>query len=142
MALMRRSPTSLLEDFNRRMENLLGEGNGTGELSTWRPRTDVYQDGDELVFEVEAPGIARDDLDVSIEGNRLTLSGERREEKDVEEGDRNYYRSERFYGSFQRSYTLPGEVDPGDVEAQFDNGILTVRVPRPHGVGQHSIEIE
>lgn len=142
MTLMRRSPTSLLEDFNRRMENLLGEANGAGELSTWRPRTDVYQDGDELVFEVEAPGIARDDLDVSIEGNRLTLSGERREEKDVEEDDRNYYRSERFYGTFQRSYTLPGEVDPGDVEAHFDDGVLTVRVPQVQGAGQHSIEIE
>lgn len=143
MPLARRSPFRLLRDVNQRMEELMSGGDGNGQLSTWSPRTDVYEseDGD-LVFELEAPGLERDDFDVSVEGSRLTISGERRAERNVEDEERDYLRSERLYGRFQRSYTLPRDVDPAEVQARYEDGVLHVTVPEAARRQQHSIEVE
>lgn len=144
MALARRSPFGMLSDFNRMMENMFQEaGNGEEEtaLSRWTPRTDIYEEGDDIVLELEIPGTTKEDLNVSVENNRLTIRGERREEKTVEEEERNYYRSERIYGQFQRSFSLPQDVDAEQIHAEYDEGVLTVRVPKTETSRKHSIQI-
>lgn len=145
MPITRRSPLDLLSDFNRRMEKIMGdEGQGEDPPSTfgrWRPPTDVYRESDHLVFEVETPGLDRSDLDVSYENGRLTVSGERRPRKGVDAEGRKYYRSERLYGTFRRSFVLSDDVDPGEIHAAYDEGILTVRVPRSARSGRHRIDV-
>lgn len=144
MALLRRSPFRLLNQFNRRMEEALSEQEDDGasaSLSQWRPRTDVYEEDEHLTFEVEVPGLDTSDLDVSFENGRLTVSGERRPERDVDEGDRNYYRSERVYGPFQRSFALSQKLDPDKIEAEYEDGVLIIRVPKPEREKRRSIEI-
>lgn len=144
MALLRRSPFRLLNQFNRRMEEALSEqedDGASGSLSQWRPRTDIYEEDDHLTFEVEVPGLDTSDLDVSFENGRLTVSGERRPERDVDEGDRNYYRSERVYGPFQRTFALSQKLDPDKIEAEYEDGVLNIRVPKPEQGKRRSIEI-
>lgn len=145
MPLTRRSPLELLSDFNQRMEQIMGdEGEGEDTPSPygrWRPPTDVYRESDHLVLEVEAPGLDRSDLDVSFENGRLTVAGERRPREDVDEDERKYYRSERLYGRFRRSFVLSDDVDPEGIHAAYDDGILTVRIPRSSRSGSHRIEV-
>lgn len=142
MALARRDPFRLLRNVNQRFEDLMSGGDGNGQLSTWSPRTDVYEEDGDLVFELEAPGLDRDDFDVSVEDNRLTISGERRSERDVEDEERDYLRSERFYGRFQRSYSLPRDVDPAEIQARYEDGVLHVSVPEGARRESHSIDIQ
>lgn len=143
MALTRRSPFDLLSDFNRRMEKMLGEEGDEAEGTSpgrWHPPTDIYREGDELVLEVEVPGLDRSDIEVNFENGRLLVSGERPPEKDPAE-DRNYYRSERLYGTFGRSFVLSDQVDPEGINAAYDDGILTVRVPGSARTDSHRIEV-
>lgn len=147
MAILRRSPFRQLRELERQLDDIFREGeqedqNGSQALTGWSPRVDVYEEGDELVFEVDAPGLHKDDLDVSIEDNRLTIGGERREEKDVEDSERNYFRSERVYGQFQRSFALPDNVDAEQISANYENGVLTVRAPRTEESRSQSVQID
>ncbi|MFP4687304.1 MAG: Hsp20/alpha crystallin family protein [bacterium] len=143
MAIMRRrSPLGGLLDLQKRLEDIFPwDEEGETTLTTWRPRVDVYEEGDNIVFECEAPGVDKNDIDVSIEDNRLTISGNRHEEKTVEKEDRDYYRSERFFGEFQRTFTLPEGVDAEQVNANFDNGVLKVVLPKAPEAKKRSIEI-
>lgn len=94
----------------------------------WRPAVDVHESESAFHFTAELPGLTKDDIDITIEENNLTLSGERQfEEK--EEGE-NYHRIERSYGSFTRSFTLPGQVDTETVKAEFKDGVLNITVPK------------
>lgn len=144
MALTRRSSFDLLSDFNRRMEQMMGqepdEENGTSSFGRWRPPTDIYREGDELVLEVEVPGLDRSDLGVSFENGRLIVSGERRPREDPA-GDRNYYRSERLHGTFRRSFVLSDHVDPEGINAAYEDGILTLRVPGSARTDSQRIEV-
>lgn len=146
MAILRSSPFRQLRELERQLDDLMRDGdqdnkNNSQAITGWSPRVDVYEESDDLVFEVDAPGIHKDDLDVSIEDNRLTISGERREEKNVEEEDRNYFRSERVYGQFQRSFALPDAVDAEQVQASYDDGVLTVRAPRVEESTSQNVQI-
>ncbi len=140
--LRRRTPFGGLLDLEKKLEDLFAAGDGEeSSLTAWRPRVDVFEEGNNIVFECEAPGINKEDIDVSIENNRLTISGERREEKTIEEDERNYYRSERLFGSFQRTFTLPEGVDAEQVNAHFKNGVLRVELPKAAEAKKKSIEI-
>lgn len=144
MALLRRDPFEKLRDLERQLGQAFtgeekDESTGNG-LTSWRPRVDVYEEGEELVFEVDASGIDKDNLDVSIEDNRLTIRGERRAEH--QEEDRDYYRSERVYGTFQRSFALPDSIEQDDVNASYEDGVLTVRTPLTKSAGKRSVPIE
>lgn len=146
MAILRRSPFRQLRELERQLDDLIRNGDQDEQdqsqaITGWSPRVDVYEQNDELVFEVDAPGIHKDDLDVSIEDNRLTISGERREEKNVEDSDRNYFRSERVYGQFQRSFALPDAIDADQVAASYDDGVLTVRAPKVEDSTTQSVQI-
>src|SRR5258708_38366889 len=103
------------------------EGQDESLASTaFAPPVDVYEDEHNITLKIEVPGIEEKDIDVRIEGNTLTVHGERKIEK--EEKEENYRRVERQYGSFTRSFTLPSSVDTGQVNAHYDNGELKMRV--------------
>jgi HSP20 family protein len=92
------------------------------------PPVDIYEDEHKITLKIEVPGIDEKDIDVRIEGNTLTVQGERKLEK--EEKEENFRRVERYYGTFTRSFTLPGSVDPGQVSADYDNGVLKISLPK------------
>jgi HSP20 family protein len=106
---------------------------------SWIPSVDIYEDQDRLVLEADLPGLKREDFDISVENNVITLKGERKFEKKVE-GD-NYHRVERSYGAFSRSFTLPQTVTPDGATAEFENGILHVTLPKREETKARKIEI-
>ena len=105
----------------------------------WAPSVDIFEDKDRLILEAELPGMSRDDFEISVENNVITLSGERKFEKKTE-GD-NYHRVERSYGSFTRSFTLPQTVTADGATADFDNGVLRVSLPKREETKARRIEI-
>ncbi len=94
----------------------------------WLPAVDVAETPDALTLYAELPGLAREDVDITIENNLLTVRGERRFEKDIKE--ENFHRVERAYGTFSRSFTLPSNVKSDGVEATFKDGVLSIRIPK------------
>lgn len=110
------------------------------EFETVSPFVDVYEEGNDLVFRADMPGIERKDIDISINGNMLTVSGERKHEEKVEKG--NYYRYERSHGTFFRRFELPSDVNGEKANAHLENGVLTVRLPRSEEVKRKSRKVE
>src|SRR5207237_10320556 len=106
--------------------------NGGGEdaltTSTFATAVDVYEDEHNVTLKIEVPGIDEKDIDVRIENNTLTVHGERNCEK--EEKEENYRRIERQYGSFTRSFTLPSTVDPNNVQANYEKGVLKIKLAK------------
>ena len=101
---------------------------GTAALGTFAPDFEVKETKDAYLFKADVPGVKESELDVTITGNRLTISGQRNEEK--EDQNETYYSCERRYGSFSRSYTLPEGADLEHLHAELKAGVLTVAVPR------------
>jgi HSP20 family protein len=96
--------------------------------SNFAPPVDVYEDEHHIILKIEVPGIDEKDIDISIENNTLTVRGQRSFEKD--EKEENFHRVERMYGSFARSFTMPNTVDPEQVSAQYDQGVLRVQLSK------------
>ena len=105
----------------------------------WSPSVDIYESESEIVLEAELPGMKREDFEVSIENNVITLRGERKFEK-KDEGD-NFHRVERAYGSFTRSFSLPRTVSAENTSADFNNGILRVSLPKKEEAKARKIEV-
>ncbi len=134
MAIVRWAPTpeleSLQSDMNRLFDGFFGGRQGNGGASRrWIPAMDLVEAGDHLVLRADLPGIDEKDVDIEVKDGVLTISGERRaEHESKEEG---FYRVERATGSFSRSLSLPEGIDPDKVTANFDRGVLEVRIPKP-----------
>ena len=128
----------LFEDFFR------GPGlwGGFADMSRagFEPAVDVRETADEVIVEAELPGIEPEDVDVSLEGRTLRLTGERRHEH--EERTKSVHRVERFYGSFERHIPLPEGIDPEKVEASYKNGVLSVHVGKREDVRPRSIPVK
>ena len=92
------------------------------------PSVDIYEEGKELVMKADMPGMKREDLEIGITGNVLTISGERKFETKEEKGD--FYRCERTYGTFKRSFELPHDVDTENIRAHLENGVLEIRLSK------------
>lgn len=122
-------PFDVMQDIMRwdPFRELTHRAFGGGEMA-FVPSFDVKETNESYVFKADLPGVAEDDLDISLTGNRLTVSGQREQEK-KNEGD-TYYSYERSYGGFSRSFTLPEGVDAENVSAELKNGVLTVVVPK------------
>jgi len=101
---------------------------------------DVYQTNEDVVVKSTVPGVKADDLDITIVGDTLTIKGEFKAEEGVEE--QNYIRRERRYGSFCRSVTLPTSVDADKATAEFEDGVLTLGIPKAESVKPKTIEIK
>ena len=93
-----------------------------------RPTVDIFEEGNDVVVKAELPGMQKEDIDVKITGNMITISGEKKKEEKLEK--KNYYRFERSYGSFMHTYTLPSEVQTDKASAHFKDGVLEVKVPK------------
>lgn len=95
----------------------------------WRPVVDIYDDENRVVINAELPGIDKKDIVIDVKDRLLTLKGERSTEKEVKEDK--YHRRERAYGKFKRVFSLPAEVDPDKIKANFKDGILKIDIPKP-----------
>jgi HSP20 family protein len=121
--------TSTLQDqinhlFNSTFERAGQESN----LSAWAPAVDIYENEHELVVKADLPDVEPKDLDIRVENNILSIRGERKFEKKVSE--ENYLRIERAYGSFSRSFSLANTVNPDGIKADYQNGVLTLVIPK------------
>jgi HSP20 family protein len=136
MALVRWEPvrelSSLQNDMNRLFNTFFDTttpGNGGNSPRRWIPAMDLVETDDQFVLKADLPGLTDEDVSIDVEGDVLTVSGERKaEHEDKREG---YVRVERSFGAFRRSLTLPEGVDPEAVSASFDRGVLEVRIPKP-----------
>jgi HSP20 family protein len=118
-----------LEDWQRMMEDLFERPiwKPNGERA-WMPVVDIFEKDDKFVVKAELPGMKVEDIDVSVAGDTLTIKGEKKTESEIKDED--YYRCERTYGSFFRSILLPSTVDPSKIEANTEDGILEVTLPK------------
>jgi HSP20 family protein len=121
--------TSTLQDQINRLFNDAFERTGQeSNLTAWAPAVDIYENGHELVVKADLPDIDPKDLDIRVENNILSIRGERKFEKQVNEDK--YLRVERAYGSFSRSFSLANTVNPDGIQADYQNGVLTLVVPK------------
>jgi len=115
--------------MNRLFHDSFGEGREEALTTTaFAPPVDVYEDEHNVMLKIEVPGIEEKDIDVRIENNTMTVHGERKFEKD--EKEENYRRVERQYGSFTRTFTLPDTVDTDNVSANYDKGVLKIKLAK------------
>jgi len=98
------------------------------ELEEIAPVIDIFTEGEDVLVKAELPGMKKEDIDVSLTGDTITISGEKKKEEKMEKKD--YYRIERSYGSFSRSFRLPAEVQSDKVTAKFKDGVLEIRIPK------------
>ena len=111
----------VFQDFNRGSDELMTSG-------TFVPPVDIYEDEHGITLKMEVPGVPQENLNINLENSTLTVSGERKLEKN--EKEENFHRIERRYGSFVRSFTLPNTVDSEKVNANYDNGILSIQLAK------------
>jgi len=142
-----REMSSLHSQVNRLFQDFAGRGSDELTTAGFVPAVDVYEDEHQITLKVEVPGIDQKDINISLENNTLTVRGERKFEK--EEKEENFHRIERRYGSFSRSFTLPNTVDPDNVRANYENGVLHIELAKRAeakpkqikiGVGQKPLE--
>jgi HSP20 family protein len=133
---------TLQDEVNRLFSTNFSRGFGDEGIArgVWTPNVDIFENKDEIVLEAELPGMNREDFELTIENNVLTLRGERRFEK-KDEAD-NYHRVERSYGAFTRSFTLPQTVSGEGARAEYKNGVLRVVLHKREEVKARRIEIK
>jgi HSP20 family protein len=117
------------DEFNRLFDEPVFRGlRAPASLTVWTPAVDIFETEHALVLKAELPDMQEKDIDVRVENNTLTLSGERKYEKDFTE--ENALRTERYYGTFSRTFTLPNTVNLEAIQAEYKNGVLTVKLPK------------
>jgi HSP20 family protein len=132
---------SLQNEMNRLFNTVFdapAPGNGS-TMRRWVPAMDLVETDEHFVLRADLPGLGEDDINIELEDGTLTVSGERKAEH--ESKNEGYYRVERAFGGFSRSLTLPKGVDPEAVSANFDRGVLEVRIPKPEERKPRRIEI-
>ncbi len=144
-ALTRWDPLKEMDDLPHRLANLFGVAltRGGQELMTvasWAPSVDVTEDNKEWLVKVDLPEVKKEDVKVTVENGVLTITGERKLEK--EEKDKKYHRIERSYGNFYRSFTLPEGADGAKVNADFKDGVLKVHLPKDEKAKPKTLEVK
>lgn len=131
---------NLQRGINQLFDNSVGQGSGEGvALSTWTPAVDIFEDESSFIIKLEMPEVNREDVKVNLHENTLSISGERRlENEDKREG---YHRVERSYGQFYRSFTLPPNINPEGINAQFKDGMLRLSIPKKEEAKPKQIEV-
>ena len=126
-----RSVFGLGREFERAVDQLLHNVTESSDMQTnhWLPPVDLRVTGDAVEIWADVPGMTRDDVEILMEGDRLTIRGERKP-PEMPEGDVNWLASERFQGRFHRTFTLPAIVDGTKAEARYENGVLCITIPK------------
>jgi HSP20 family protein len=148
MALIRWEPAREVQTLQQEMNRLFGSffdspsaAGGTGVTTRrWIPAMDLVEDDGHYVLRADLPGLSEQDVKIELEGDVLSISGERSSEH--ESRKEGYYRVERASGSFSRSLTLPEGIDPETIQAHFDKGVLEVRIPKPQERKPHRVAIK
>ena len=146
MDLIRWNPwnelVSLRERMNRVFDDSLFRSDRREDsfaMGTWSPAVDMFEKDDTVVIKAELPGLDKKDVSLDLQNGVLTLKGERKYENEVKE--ENYYRREMSCGKFIRSFSLPADVDADKIKAEFQNGLLTVEVPKPEAHKPKQIKV-
>ena len=147
-ALTRWDPLKEMEDLQNRLSGLFGRAsarrkNGEQEsiaVAEWAPLVDITEDDKEYLIKAELPEVRKDDVKVAVENGVLTISGERKSEK--EEKNKKYHRIERAYGSFERTFIVPDDADADKVNAEFKDGVLRVHLPKSEKAKPKQIEVK
>ena len=131
-----------IDRLEKMFNGVFGDREGFGPVAqSWMPAVEIYENAEgEVVLKAEVPGVRREDIKLSMEGQSLTLEAERHLDTDVDR-DR-YHRIERAYGTFRRTFTLPTSVDASRIAAQYNDGLLTVRLPRREESKPRQIEVK
>ena len=130
---------STLRDEMNRLFDFSWPSRDTGLFSGWSPALDVYDDKDNFVVSCELPGMKKEEIDLSLHDGMLTISGERKHENGGADGEA--FRSERYFGRFQRSVTLPSLVDASKVTASYKEGVLTIQLPKAEEAKPKHIDV-
>ena len=132
--------TDLREEIDRLFDGTLAEFTQSSNLlSGWTPAFDVYEDKDNFTVVAELPGLKKEDIEVTLHNGTLSVSGERKNESKCD--DTEVYRSERFFGRFQRTISLPTAVAADKIKAQYKDGILTVTLPKTEEAKPKHIDV-
>ncbi len=129
---------ALHDKINRLFDSI--SGRETGDEGSFMPAVDIYAEGNNLIIEAEIPGIDKKDIDLKVEDNTLTIRGKKEFKK--EEKGTNYYRAERSYGSFTRSFMIPDNIDKEKIQAEYKKGVLKLTLPKKPEAQAKSIPIE
>ncbi|MEE9137362.1 MAG: Hsp20/alpha crystallin family protein [candidate division NC10 bacterium] len=147
MAVVRWDPfqdlITLQDRMNQIFEQTLARSRGDREgvvASAWSPPVDIYETAESLVLRAELPGLSKEDIDIQVRDNRLTLKGERWHEKEVKQ--ENYLRVERAYGTFQRAFVLPTDIQFDKIRATFKDGVMEVNIPKAEAAKPQHIKVE
>ena len=147
MAIVRFDPFRDLASMQDRINRIFGEAylrNNDEDVSNrgdWRPVVDIFEnDKHEIVLRAELPGLKREEIDIRVENNTLTLKGERKRDAEVKE--ESYHRVERSYGAFSRSFSLPATVNTEKVGATFTDGVLTITLPLREEAKPRQIQVQ
>ena len=148
MALIRWEPIGELNTLQNEMNRLFNTffdqpaptGRGGAPGRRWIPAMDLVETADHYVLRADLPGLSDEDVNVELQDNMLTISGERKPEHESQQ--EGYYRLERAFGAFSRSLTLPDGIDPGAVQARFDRGVLEIRIPKPEQKKPRHVQIK
>ncbi|WP_231847450.1 Hsp20/alpha crystallin family protein [Salinibacter ruber] len=144
--MTRRTPTRTLRTLQREVDDLFDQFFGRtddgdrGTSPAWSPSTDLVETDEDVRLHLDVPGMSADDISINLQNRTLTVSGERTSERTGE--DENIVRVERAVGTFHRTFTLPDAVDADSTEATYDNGVLTIRVPKTEESTRRQIEIQ
>jgi HSP20 family protein len=133
---------SIRDRMNRLFEETLSRSRAEEGMarSTWLPAVDIYETADLIVLKADLAGLTREDFEIRVQGTVLTLRGERRFAKDVHE--ESYLQLERFYGPFERSFSLPATAQTDKIRAGFRDGVLELSIPKVEGPGPRRIAVE
>ena len=146
MSMVRFDPFREMAQMQDRINRIFGDAytrrhdDDLTQRGEWFPAVDIYENANqEIVLKAELPGIVREDIDVRVEHNTLTLRGERKRDTDVKQEQ--FHRVERSYGSFSRSFSLPSRIDTARVRAEFKDGVLAITLPVKAEAKPRQIEV-
>ena len=143
--MTRYTPNNTLRDLQREVDDIFDRffDRGSDDQSSsavWSPRTDLMETDDSYGLRLDLPGMTKDDITINLQNNTLTVRGERTSEQTSEEEE--YVRVERAFGTFHRTFTLPDAVDAESIEASYEDGVLTITVPKTEESTRRQIEIQ
>ena len=124
------APWREIDGFENRLRRMFGEAFGETETLGWTPVVDVVETDEALKLTAELPGVGPEDVEIEVEGNILTIHGEKKVEREETKAEGRVRLYERAYGEFSRSFTLPTSVNPDKIAAEFEDGVLMVHMPK------------